>query len=68
LSKVVLAGGMQVDEAGWLKETGSMGSPQLVISRKDGETSLIGILMTGTVIEEGGDLEASIKALLERNY
>jgi len=68
LSKVVLAGGMQVDEAGWLKETGSGGSPQLVISRKDGETSLIGILMTGTVIEEGGDLEASLKALLERNY
>jgi len=68
LSKVVLAGGMQVDEAGWLKETGSMGSPQLVIARKGGAPSLIGILMTGTVIEEGGDLETSIKAVLERNY
>ncbi|KAF1085288.1 hypothetical protein SPSYN_01424 [Sporotomaculum syntrophicum] len=67
LSKVVLAGGMQVDEAGWLMETCSMGSPQLVISRKDGVTSLIGILWTGTVIEEGGDLETSLKALLERN-
>ncbi|KAF1085012.1 hypothetical protein SPSYN_01148 [Sporotomaculum syntrophicum] len=68
LSKVVLAGGMQVDEAGWLMETCSMGSPQLVISRKGGKTSLIGILWTGTVMEEGGDLEASLKAMLERNY
>ncbi len=68
LSKVVLAGGMQIDEAGRLMETCSMGSPQLVISRKGGETSLIGILWTGTVMEEGGDLETSLKALLEHNY
>jgi len=68
LTKVVLSGGMQVDKAGWLMETESMGSPQLVISRKGGATSLIGILMTGTVIEEGGDLETSLKALLERKY
>lgn len=67
LSKVVLAGGMQVDEDGWLKETCSMGSPLLVISRKIGSVELIGTLWAGGVKEDGG-LEPSIKALLKRNY
>jgi len=66
LSKVVLAGGMDVDEDGWLKETCSMGSPLLVVSDKDGKIELIGTLWTGGVAEEGG-MEASIKVLLERN-
>ncbi len=67
LSKVVLAGGMQYDEDGWLMETNSMGSPLLVIALQDGETSHIGTLWTGGIMEEGGVLEASLKALLERN-
>lgn len=64
LNKVVLAGGMEIDEEGWLKETSSMGSPLLVISRKNGSVELIGTLWTGGVIEDGG-LELSIKALLQ---
>lgn len=66
LSKVVLAGGMDYDEEGWLKETCSMGSPLLVITNSDGEVELLGTLWTGGILEEGG-LEESIKALLERN-
>ena len=66
LSKVALAGGMDYDEEGWLKETCSMGSPLLVIADNDGEVELLGTLWSGGVLEEGG-LEASIKALLERN-
>lgn len=66
LSKVVLAGGMQVDEDGWLKETCSMGSPLLVISRKIGSVEFIGTLWTGGVEEDGG-LETSIKALMKLN-
>ena len=66
LSKVVLAGGMDVDEDGWLKETCSMGSPLLVISRNNSKVRLIGTLWTGGVVEEGG-LEVSVRALLERN-
>lgn len=65
LSKVVLAGGMQVDEDGWLKETCSMGSPLLVIARQNGAVELIGTLWTGGVIEDGG-LESSVKALLNK--
>jgi hypothetical protein len=65
LGKVILAGGMQVDDDGWLKETCSMGSPLLVISRQDSKSSLVGILWTGTIMEEGGNLEAAVKALLE---
>jgi predicted secreted protein len=66
LSKVMMAGGMQSDEDGWLKETSSMGSPLLIISRNGIELDLIGTLWTGGMIEDGG-LEASIKNLLERN-
>lgn len=66
LSKVVLTGGMDVDEDGWLKETCSMGSPLLVIIHNDGEEELLGTLWTGGVAEDGG-MEASVKALLERN-
>lgn len=66
LSKVIMAGGMQADEEGWLKETCSMGSPLLVISHNDGKLELLGTLWTGGVVEDGG-LEPSIRALLERN-
>lgn len=66
LKKVVLAGGMEYDEEGWLKEKSSMGSPLLVVARKSGSAELIGTLWTGGILEEGG-LEPSIKALLE-NY
>jgi hypothetical protein len=65
LSKVVLAGGMNVDEEGWLKETCSMGSPLLVITHNNGEAELIGTLWTGGVLEEGG-LESAVQVLLER--
>ncbi len=66
LSKVVLAGGMDVDENGWLKETSSMGSPLLVVSRDDDSIEFIGIVMTGTAVEEGG-LKTVVKELLEKN-
>jgi len=62
-NKVVLAGGMQLDEEGWLKETCSMGSPLLVVSHKAGATELIGTLWTVSVKEKGG-FESAIKALL----
>lgn len=65
LSKVLMAGGMQADDEGWLKETCSMGSPLLVISENGGELELIGNLWTGGVAEDGG-MEASVQALLER--
>lgn len=62
-NKVFLAGGMQLDEKGWLKETCSMGSPLLVVSHKAGSTEHIGTICTGTVDEEGG-FESAIKNLL----
>ncbi len=65
LSKVVLAGGMDVDENGWLKETNSMGSPLLVVSRDNGNMKFIGIVMSGTAAEEGG-LKTAVKGLLEK--
>lgn len=65
LSKVVLAGGMDVDEDGWLKETCSMGSPLVVVSRNNDGAEFIGTLWTGSVIEDGG-LETCVKALLKR--
>lgn len=63
LSKVVLAGGMDVDSEGWLKETCSMGSPLLVTSNNNEEAELIGILWKGGVLEEGS-LETAVKGLL----
>jgi hypothetical protein len=64
LSKVVMAGGMQIDEDGWLKETSSMGSPLLVVYRNSASAEFIGTLWTVGVKEDGG-LEASIKELLK---
>jgi hypothetical protein len=64
LSKVVMAGGMQIDEDGWLKETSSMGSPLLVVSRNSVSAEFIGTLWTVGVKENGG-LEPSIKELLK---
>ncbi|GAQ25624.1 M56 family metallopeptidase [Tepidanaerobacter syntrophicus] len=66
LSKVVLAGGMDVDDDGWLKETSSMGSPLLVVSRDDDSIEFIGIVMTGTAVEEGS-LKTAVRELLEKN-
>jgi beta-lactamase regulating signal transducer with metallopeptidase domain len=63
LSKVVIAGGMQIDEDGWLKETCSMGSPLLVVSRNSTSAEFIGTLWTG--VKENGGLEPSIKELLK---
>ncbi|KUG05155.1 hypothetical protein ASZ90_017422 [hydrocarbon metagenome] len=60
LSKVVLAGGMDVDEDGWLKETCSMGSPLLVVSRNNQARELAGIVWTG----ESQELESAVKDLL----
>jgi beta-lactamase regulating signal transducer with metallopeptidase domain len=60
LSKVVLAGGMDVDEDGWLKETCSMGSPLLVVSINNGSMELAGIVWTG----ESQELESAVKDLL----
>lgn len=62
LSKVVLAGGMDVDEDGWLKETCSMGSPLLVVSKNKGSVELAGIVWTG----ESQELESAVKDLLAR--
>ena len=64
LSKVVLAGGMDVDENGWLKETSSMGSPLLVVSRNNGSAEFLGTLWTGEV--SGKNLETEVKTLLKR--
>ena len=66
LGKVVLAGGMQVDEDGWLKETNSMGSPLLVISRTISSVEFIGALRSGGVLEKEEGLESSVKDLLKR--
>ncbi len=64
LSKVVMAGGMQIDEDGWLKETCSVGRPFLVVSQNNASAQFIGILWTLGVKENGG-LEPSIKELLK---
>ncbi|HRU41274.1 MAG TPA: hypothetical protein P5021_04780 [Candidatus Diapherotrites archaeon] len=66
LSKVVMAGGMSYDEEGWLRSTSSMGSPLLVITHRDDEAELIGIIWTGEVTGKGG-MEKEIRDLLERN-
>jgi len=66
LSKVVLAGGMEVDENGWLKETNSMGSPLLVVAQGEGQMKFLGLVLTGTAVEEGG-LKTAVKRLLEKN-
>lgn len=63
LSKVGLAGGMETDENGWLKEKSSMGSPLLVVSRKNTMAKFIGTLWTVGVKEDGG-LESAVKKLL----
>jgi beta-lactamase regulating signal transducer with metallopeptidase domain len=62
LGKVVLAGGMQVDEDGWLKETSSMGRPLLVILRYRDSAEFIGVAWTGEVGKLG--LEPIVKSLL----
>ena len=63
VSKVLLAGGMQLDENGWLKETSSMGSPQIVVTGDGENLQFLGILWTGNVLELGG-LEPALKELL----
>jgi hypothetical protein len=60
LSKVVLAGGMQIDEDGWLKETCSMGSPLLLVSENKELRELAGIVWTG----EAQELESAVKDFL----
>lgn len=62
--KVVLAGGMSMDENGWLRETSSAGSPLLVVSTSNNKVQLLATIWTGTVQEEGG-LEACIKRTLK---
>jgi len=66
LSKVVMAGGMSYDEEGWLRSTSSMGSPLLVITHRDDEAELIGIIWTGEVTGKGG-MEKEIRDLLEQH-
>jgi hypothetical protein len=66
LSKVVMAGGMDVDAEGWLKETSSMGKPLLVVKHDGDDVELIGTLWSGGVLEEGG-MEPSIRGLLQRD-
>lgn len=63
LSQLVLAGGMDVDEDGWLKETCSMGSPLLVVSKNNGSIELVGIVWTGESFGKG-ELESAVKDLL----
>ena len=64
LSKVVLAGGMDVDEEGWLKEASSMGRPLIVVLRNSDSLKLVGTLWTGEVSGKLG-LEPAIQSLLE---
>lgn len=65
LSKIVMAGGMETDENGWLKEKSSMGSPLLVVYRNSTSARFIGTLWTVTVKEDGG-LESAVKKLLNK--
>jgi hypothetical protein len=66
LSKVALAGGVQVDEKGWITERSSMGTPLIVAFEEEGKAELIGFLWTAEISEKNGGLEAAVKALLER--
>jgi len=61
MDKLLLAGGMTLDDQGWLRETSSMGSPLLIIEKKGNELKSLGIIWTGTVAEEGGNLEESLR-------
>lgn len=63
LSKVVLAGGMEVDEEGWLKETSSMGKPLMVVLRNGDSVTLIGTLWTAEVRTES-EMKSRIRSLL----
>ncbi|KPU42921.1 regulatory protein BlaR1 [Oxobacter pfennigii] len=67
LSKVILAGGMRIDEKGWLTEWSSMGQPLIVVFEQEGNAELIGLLRTAEISEKNGGLEAAVKALLEEN-
>ncbi|RCX07067.1 BlaR1 peptidase M56, partial [Anaerobacterium chartisolvens] len=66
LSKVVLAGGMDVDEQGWITERSSMGQPLIVAFEEEGKAELIGFLWTAEISEKNGGLEAAVKDLLEQ--
>lgn len=66
LSKVVLAGGMDVDEQGWITERSSMGQPLIVAFEEEGKAELIGFLWTAEISDKNGGLDAAVKALLEK--
>ncbi len=65
LSKVALAGGMDYDENGWLKEKSSMGSPFLVVSRDDDSVNFVGVLWTGELGDMLSSQEIAVRSLLE---
>lgn len=62
-SKVVLAGGMQLDDQGWLKQTGSPGDPCLVVENASGTYSLLGETWDGELPADAG-WEGRLGALL----
>lgn len=53
-AKVVLAGGMQLDDEGWLKQTGSPGDPCLVVENAGGTYSLLGETWDGELFADAG--------------
>jgi hypothetical protein len=62
-AKVVLAGGMQLDGEGWLKQTGSPGDPCLVVENAEGTYSLLGETWDGELPIDAG-WEGRLGALL----
>ncbi len=64
LSKVLFAGGMS-EEDGWITETGSPGSPILIVGYQDGKPVYMGNTWTLSLMEEGG-AENALRIYLER--
>ncbi len=52
--KVLLAGGMSMDEEGWLLQTASMGDPCLVVRNASGTYTLLGTTWDGETETDGG--------------
>lgn len=53
-NKVLLAGGMSMDEEGWLLQTASMGDPCVVVKNESGTYTLLGTTWDGETEIDGG--------------
>lgn len=63
--KVVLAGGMQLDDSGWLLQTSSAGSPCLVVKDAAGSYTLLGTTWDGDgEVELNGGWEGKLGGML----